>query len=681
MPADVQSQETMEQPPVPESPVPTKSSGVLLVAALILVVGLIAYFNSFYGRFVYDDERVIVNNEDIRQFWPPWRFMGKSYWVCRISLAANYQLGGLDESGYHAVNLAVHLIAALALFGVVRRTLGGKRLGNRFGRTATPLAAAVATIWAVHPVQTQAVTYIIQRLESMMGMFYLLTLYCTIRGLGSRRPAGWFVSAVACCALGMGTKSVMVTAPVMVVLYDRVFVARSWRRLLAERWMFYVALAGTLAILWTDVPRYRKEGAGVPGTGVSVWEYAMTQFGAIVHYLRISLWPDPLCIEYKWPVARSAGQIVPPALLIAVLLAATIRGLWKSPAWGYLGAWFFLILAPTSSIITIRYPVFDHRMYLSLAAVVTAVVMGGYLAGGRLLRRLSVGPGAARGVGLAATVLLVGAFTARTINRNTVYYNEAWLWADVLKTCPDSERAEYNLGKALDVQGKAEEAERHYRRAVRLAPRFALAHNNLGLLLSHRGKTDEAIRHYHLAIKADSELAEAYSNLGLALTDKEEFDKAENAFRRALEVRRNQDRTYPEAHNNLARSLYIQGRYEEAAKEYRAAVREDPEYVLAIRALAWLLSACPDDGVRDGREAVTLATRACELTEYRDPKSLEVLSAACAETGRFGTAIKTALRALDLVDADRQPKTARRLRERLELYRQGRPCRDRAGGG
>ena len=149
--------------------------------------------------------------------------------VVMLTLSANYSLGGLNTWGYHAFNLGVHLLAALTLFGIVRRTLQSPRLRERFGQAATPLALGVALIWLVHPLQTQAVTYIIQRCESLMGLFFLLTLYCVIRGFQAARPAWWHAAAALCCFLGMGCKQVMAGAPLLVLLYDVVFLSGTVR--------------------------------------------------------------------------------------------------------------------------------------------------------------------------------------------------------------------------------------------------------------------------------------------------------------------------------------------------------------------------------------------------------------------------------------------------------------------
>ena len=169
--------------------------------------------------------------------------------MVNLSLAINYALGGMATWGYHALNLAIHILAGLTLFGVVRRTLLQPSLLTRFGQAALSLALAVAVIWTIHPLQTEAVTYIAQRAESLMGLFYLLTVYCFIRGTESETPGIWYKLSVAACLLGMASKEVMISAPLMVLLYDRTFVGGSFRQAWERRRPLYMGLFGTWLLL------------------------------------------------------------------------------------------------------------------------------------------------------------------------------------------------------------------------------------------------------------------------------------------------------------------------------------------------------------------------------------------------------------------------------------------------
>src|SRR6266478_513622 len=292
-------------------------------SVLLIGVGLIAYGNSFKAPFTFDDGLRIVDNPQIRHLWPPWEVMAHSSRpVVQLSLARNYALGGLNVWGYHAFNLAVHLLGGLVLFGIVRRMLESERPRARYGASACWLALAVAAIWLVHPLQTESVTYLIQRAESLMGLFYLLTLYCGIRGVQSPRPGAWFLGAVVACGLGMGSKEVMVTAPIMMLLYDRVFLAGSFREIIDRRWGLYGGLASAWVLLGVALATSRAEDTAgiVPGES---WRYAFTQFGVIVHYLRLCFWPHPLVLDYSWPLADTVSSVLPWAVVVLALLAGT----------------------------------------------------------------------------------------------------------------------------------------------------------------------------------------------------------------------------------------------------------------------------------------------------------------------------------------------------------------------
>ena len=207
--------------------------GGLVASCIMVLAALVAYHNSFSGSFIADDEWSITDNPTIRHFSsalsPPSHAGVGGRPLLNLTYAFNYALGGLNVWGYHAFNLLVHALTGFTLFGIVRRTLLRPTLGKRFGVEAVPLALAVAVIWIVHPLQTEAVTFISQRAECLMGLFYLLTLYCFIRGLESGAPARWLTLSVAACFLGALSKEIIMTAPVLVLLYDRTFATGSFR--------------------------------------------------------------------------------------------------------------------------------------------------------------------------------------------------------------------------------------------------------------------------------------------------------------------------------------------------------------------------------------------------------------------------------------------------------------------
>jgi tetratricopeptide (TPR) repeat protein len=492
--------------------------------APVLIVGalLVAYVNSLAAPFILDDLRSIVRNVHIRHLWPLGNtIQDTSRPVVHLSLALNYALDGYNVAGYHAFNLAVHMLAALTLFGIARRTLDA-----HYGASARWLAVIIALVWALHPLQTQSVTYVIQRAESLMGLFYLLTLYCFIRGTHSEP---WYVAALVCCALGMACKPIMVTAPLIVLLYDRTFVAKSVMEALRQRCWFYLGLAATwvlLAWLLAIGPREWQGSAGPGQVSFSTWEYLRTQPGVILHYLRLMLYPSPLCLDYAWPMARTASEIAHQALVITAMLAATAWAWMHKPWLGFLGAWFFLILAPSSSAIPLADLAFEHRVYLSLAAVAALFVIGGY----ELCRRVALP------VKLGVAALVVLGLGCVTIHRNLDYRSELSIWSDTVAKRPNNWRAQSDLGVALERDGRTTEAMVHYEEAIRLKPDYAIAHSNLGVALAKQGQIEEAVAQFDEALRLEPASANALYNLGLAFAKRGQSVRATSCYRRALLV-------------------------------------------------------------------------------------------------------------------------------------------------
>ncbi|HVM60765.1 MAG TPA: glycosyltransferase family 39 protein [Verrucomicrobiae bacterium] len=424
-----------------------------LIPLLIVAAGIAAYCGSFQGPFIFDDVPSIPENPYIRHLWPlhralfspPYSTLDVRPVVC-LTLAGNYAVGGLDVRGYHAFNLAVHLLSALVLFGIARRTLEEGSFRDRLGAAAAWLAAAITLIWEVHPLQTESVTYIIQRTELLMGLFLLLTLYCTLRGSRSDHPRAWYLLAVVSCALGMGCKQVMVIAPLIVLLYDRVFLASSFRELWRKRAGLYPGLAATWLLLAVLVANTPHRTAGYRIGGPAPWNYLMTETGVILYYLRLCFWPHPLVIDYlDWPVASSLDDVLLPGVAVVGLLGATVWAFRHRPWLGFLGAWFFLILAPTSSFVPVAGELAaERRMYLPLAAVVTIAVVGAFLIGKRLLIKHH---GSIPGCVAVASVVVV--LTFLTIQRNRDYRSDVTIWQDTVDKRPHNTRAQNNLAWLL----------------------------------------------------------------------------------------------------------------------------------------------------------------------------------------------------------------------------------------
>ncbi len=701
----------------------------ILAAVGLLAFGAAAYFNSLRGGFVFDDQTSLIENPAIRQLWPPGPILRGPRPVADLTFAANYAIGDFHVIGYHLVNLAVHLLAALTLFGIVRRTLSLPSLAERFGSAASALALAVALLWMVHPLQTESVTYIVQRAESLMGLFYLLTLYCAIRGFSSPNRRGpWHAAAVAACALGMGVKPVMVSAPLVVLLYDRLFVAPSLKAAVRRSGPLYVGLAATWLILALLVSRSPAEqtSAGFGMELLTPWQYARTQFGVIAHYLALSFRPWPLCLDYGWPVAWDVRDILPPALLVLALAAATVACLRRASPLAFPGIWFFLILAPTLSVMPIHDLCFEHRMYLPLAAVVALTVTGAYTLGRRALEILvPAGQRESRrrlgtAVGAISCLVVAGFLGGLTFLRNELYGNEATIWKDVTIHRPRNARAFYNLGAALVNQNRNEEAVPYLLHALEIKQGYPATRDNLGLTLTeagragaHRalgialselgrydealghfveglasqpndalaqchfgntlvalGKTAEAIAHYRKALELKPEFSDAHYNMAKALADLGRTDEAISEYEETLRLAPDDG----QAHNNLGRLLALQGRPAEAVAQYRQALRLLPDALVAQANLAWLRATCTDPKFRDAAEALRLAR---EQAGAGTSRALDVLAAADAEAGMFDEAVAAAGQAIQAAERSGDKTSAEEIRARLKLYESGKPYRER----
>lgn len=545
------------------------------IAMLVLVVG-VAYANSFHGPFIFDDVPSIVNNRSIRHLasWrvlmaPPDAVTTVGRPVVNLSLAINYAIAGLAVPGYHAANLVFHLLSALTLFGLVRRTLLLPALSAHFAAASTGLAFSIALVWSVHPLQTESVTYVVQRAESIVGLFYFLTIYCVVRGAAGAHSRRWYSLAMVTCALGMASKEVMVSAPLVALAYHRTFLANSWkdsRRL----WRLWLALATTWVVLAVahHLSQSRGGSAGF-GLGMTPWQYLRTQFGCIVHYLRLVFWPSPLVLDYGYPIANRASEIVPYAVVVLVLAALTAVALVRRPGWGFLGLWFFAILAPSSSVVPlVGQTEAEHRMYLPLAAVVALLILPGYLA----LRRL-------RSVWVGTTLVAIVAVVLawRTFQRNKDYQSEIALWDIAIAQCPLNDRAYHSRGNAYSLKREFAQALPDFDKAVALNPRFVKAYSGRGIALAGLGRFEESIRDHTRAIRLKPDSADAYNSRGSAFGNLGQLDAAIKDFDKAISL----EPDFDEAYYNRGTAYEGKGQTDLAMKDFDKAIDLWPEYALA----------------------------------------------------------------------------------------------------
>ncbi len=622
--------------------------------ALLILVTLLAYCNSFTKAFVFDDASWITKNPRIMD---PSAYLQhhKNRWLVAASILLNHGLGGTNPIGYHFLNFGLHLVSVLALFGFLRRTLLLERWQGRFEQSAAWLALAIAALWAVHPLHTQAVTYVIQRCESMMGMFFLLAMYTFVRASQAKKGKWlWYTATTLCVFLGMGAKEVIVMAPFVILAYDWVFLSEgSLKRILKERWPVYIGLALMLLLgtrrIWGAVQGGANQTIGFGINRATPLEYLMTESGVLVYYLSLIFWPLNLCFDYKdWPVTQNLQDALLPGSVIVLLLLATGVALVRRSWLGFAGAWFFLILAPTSSLMPIQDVAFEYRLYLPLAAVAAmtaAVIVYAETLVLKLLGRNDVGD--RRIVSSVVLVAIIGALICRTYVRNEDYRSEIALWKDTIDKRPENARAYLNLASAyletgaakteevIDTLNKAKElspkswriylnlAATHIRNgdlsqayenaneAVRyaLGPRSYLAHGSRGYVLLLQGKPEQALDDLRKAIKDGPGNAKYYLRLGLALSEL--------------------------------------GRDKEAARAYQAGMKANPEFCHALQDTVWyFLGQDKEKSPLAAKEALLIAKQAADATGRQDLGALAALVEAYRANDEQDQALAVSKRAL-----------------------------------
>ncbi len=633
-----------------------------LFAALVLAILLgVAWAHSLAAPFVLDDHASIADNRSIRHLWPPdWlhppatageTVSGRP--VLNFTLAVNHMLAGDRVEVFRLTNLLIHAAAALLLMDIVRRTRGASS-------TSIPSAwfpLGVALVWAVHPLQTGAVTYVVQRAESLAGLLLLLTLAAFARATegraGSRR---WMTLSVTACLLGMATKETVAVAPLIVLLYDRTFLSGSFREAWRTRGRWHLALAGTWLVLVALVLANSGRGGSAGwGSSISPWTYALTQADAIVRYLGLAFWPSGLVFDHGTPVVTDPVQVIPQLLLLATLLGATIWALLRNRVSGFPGAAFFLVLAPSSSVVPIATQTMaEHRMYLALAPVIL-VAGSAWAAASRRIR--------VPGLPFAAVAAVIAVLTLATRARNEVFRSEERLWRDTVAKAPENPRAHYNLGLALAAHGRAQEAGVAFHRTLALQPNHAFAHFELGkaALLAERwadaaewfenalqadagfadarvnlakalvnlGRHDEAIVHYRAALAGETGASDVAVSLAALLTRRGEVAEATALLREAIAAAPE----LAEAHYELGLALTRASEPDRAEAAFRTAVRLKPSWADAHRALAVALAARREfPGAESAcREALRLDDRASE--------SWYVLGNILAQQRRFAEAM------------------------------------------
>jgi len=574
-----------------------RQANPLFHLALIALVGLAAYGNSFGVPFVIDDEGSILENPAVKNLSTFLLEGGGLRYNARrlvgyLSLALNYRLGGEEVAGYHVFNLAVHLANACLVWALLRLTLktpifrdaapkeGAPERSSALCRASVMLPLLAALFFVAHPVQTQAVTYVVQRLASLATLFYLATIVCYLKGRLGSSPL-FHLAAALFALLAFFTKEISFTLPVALLLYEFSFFGASRRKFLLPALPLAAACALAAALLALKSggvgPLLERVDAATRETdGISRGDYLLTQFSVLATYLRLIVLPVGQNLDYDYPVYHS---LFTPRVFFSLLLLCSLLCLavlcYRRSARGRRGGgdpwlrvggfgilWFFITASVESSVIPIRDVIFEHRLYLPSVGLFCALATLCLL-----LARRTGGTAVLRGAGAAVVIL-----AAVTWQRNLVWGSSVRLWQDCALKSPGKLRPRNNLAAALMAEGRVAEAVEQLNLALEIEPQDPAALRTLGVAYEKQGRLDLAVGKYRSALKANPDNKYAHYNLGIALEKQGEPQAALAEFAAALRL----DPEYADAHNNLGVIHAGMGEMEEAVKRFRLAVRFDP---------------------------------------------------------------------------------------------------------
>lgn len=636
---------------------------VTAMAGLVAAT-LAAYYNTFDGAWIFDDYSYVIDNPFVRELW----VFGTGYPhpyrpVLEWTYSFNYALGDLNIAGYHVFNLCVHILATLILFIIVRRTLVDLP-GKEYIRSATPLAFTIALLWMLHPLQTESVTYISQRSESLMGLLILISLFGVVRGACTEQQLYrhiWYGISVVSFMLGCGVKEVMAVGLPVLAVYDRIFLTDSWEEVHRRRWGVYMGYLTGIAWLVSSSNRFGTSPEVVAGllgvlilgnllfdrmyetrmqqsgrwirrglvvgvclittiamflalsqlvtsmetyTAVTPVNYALSQVSVIAHYLRLVVWPAPLILDHDWPVVGTWTDLGMPALITLLAAGATVWSLWKHPRIGFLCLSFFLILSPTSSLVPLRDLAVEHRMYLPLAPLISLAVLAAHT----LISRLQKNRLLIQGALVGAVAVALGLCT---IDRNEDYATPITLLKQSLEYYPDHKRVHLNLAQRYTQRKEYESAHRHYQQGLPFNwlkdELGSKVHYNFGVTLHALKQMVAAETQYRLAIGLEPKgkvAASSYNQLGLLAAEKNNLNMARTYFEAARRV----VPTYAIAYKNLGLVFAMRGRWGSAQKQLTEAIRLDPEFAEAHFTLGEVLenTGRVARAIRSYREAVRI---------------------------------------------------------------------------
>lgn len=570
----------------------------VLAILLIFVLGFLIYSNTFESSFHFDDKQNIQENINIRSLSnldEIWNRGEKRRWITQASFALNYHFTRFDLPPIHFVNIFIHCTSSFMVFLLVLLFLKSPpMIKHPFHSNRYTISLITALLFLCHPIQTQAVTYIVQRATSLATCFYFAALVCYLQArLEHKNKPCWYGLVFAASFVAYFSKEISYTLPFAVLLVEWLVLGadrRQIRRQAPVLMLFFASLAAVYFICY-----HRAVAAGhiqsvtqVSGAGINRTNYLLTQFSVLLTYLKLLFFPVGLNIDHHFPLSHN---FLEPKTLFSFLAIASmlvtgflIRKRYRLIAFGIF--WFFLTLSIESSVFPLRDVIFEHRAYLPIVGFLLVFVNILYL----FLRHMT----ALKLV--CAGIILVLSFLS--YQRNAVWKDEISLWSDAVRKSPEKDRTYVNLGIAYDDANMPTESEKAFKKAIELDPKNPPAYNAMGSLYHRTGNYKDAIRAYQKAHKMQPEYGQPVYNLGLAYSKTGDFDKAIQMYKYLLAdgsefmVKPPLEQIY----FNLGIAYGRKGDLDRAIDSFQDALDVDPEHVTALKniGVAYIKKGKPD---------------------------------------------------------------------------------------
>jgi Flp pilus assembly protein TadD len=562
----------------------------LFLLSLALIVILI-YANTLTSPFIFDSRNNIEANPHIRISKITLNNLAQAAFkshanqrpLSNISFALNYYLHGYNVVGFHTVNMLIHISTGIFLYLFVKSTFCTPALKSRYNNYMW-ISFFTAAVWMVHPLQTQSVSYIVQRMNSLCAMFYILSilLYARFRLSAQQGNKWWlFSGCILAGALSLASKQIAATLPIFIIVYEWYFfqdLDLKWLKKHIPILIGCLLLAAVIALALLGSNPLDRILEGYKDRNFTPTQRLLTEPRVVIFYLSQLLWPHPsrLNLDHDFPLSNSLMDPITTIfsiITIAALIGLAVITARKQRLLSFCILWFFGNLVIESSIISLEI-IFEHRVYLPSMTFSLIVVLAVYR---------WVKPTWLQAV-LLCTMVTVCAFW--TYERNAVYSDRITFWQDCVKKSPRKARPYNNLGVALADRGYHDEAIKKYQKALEIDPFYQDPVANIGLSLAGQGKIKESITQFLKALEINPEDYKTLNNLGASLIVEKRYSDAIRSLSGALAL----DPYYAQAHNNLGVALQHQGRIEEAIDHFSTAVQLDPDYTRAYNNMGIVLA-------------------------------------------------------------------------------------------